>query len=184
MLVTRKSAITIEPKDLRIGDSIVVFRSKGASFCATVHEVTDTSVLFLADESVVRMSMSKSRTDNTPFGTSDVNMWLYGEFYQSLPEEIKGNLIELSIPTYGMIFGHDKLYERFKPDKDECLSLMAIRKYRISDYDNAPEWWWLRNASKKKETAMRFAVVDCHGRGTYSDVDVECGVRPYFRIKK
>ena len=184
MLVTRKSAITIEPKDLRIGDSIVVIPSKGMSFTATVHDVADTSVLFLADESVAYMPMNEEWTNLGGFKASNLNRWLQSEFLDSLPKEIKDRLLELSIPTYGMIFGHSGYYKRCDPDEDESLCLLTVMKYRLSIYNDELNDYWLANATKITYSHAAFATVSYDGNPNFAPAGHRLGVRPYFRIKK
>ena len=111
-------------------------------------------------------------------------MWLKTKFQPELPPYIRNHLVELSIPTYGMIFGHDDWYDNFEPDSDEQLPLMKSRKYRIADFKGESAWYWLQNATKQSVSSASFASVDNYGYAVYGYAGNVVGVRPYFVIRR
>lgn len=114
MNVTRK--IQIATEDFVVGDTITVNVKGLGEFTATAQKITETGTLFMFDNCVA----DKERTG--------LEEWLRTEFTEMLPDEIKKSLMYVSLPTYGMIFGHNNSYNNFKPDDDEQLPLMKNRK--------------------------------------------------------
>lgn len=128
--------------------------------------------------------MNEGDTNKGGFADSFLNRRLYYELGPELPDFIKNRLIELSVPTYGMIFGHDKFYDKFEPDFDDQLPCMKVCKNRISTLEDDTRWYWLRNATKKDVSATDFANVGTHGRANYHHAGGVPGVRPVILIKK
>ena len=101
-----------------------------------------------------------------------------------MPEFITRRLIELSVPTYGMIFGHDEFYDKFEPDSDDQLPCMKVCKNRIATLEDDTRWYWLRNATKKDVSATNFAFVGISGYAYCSGAGSVGGVRPVILIEK
>lgn len=166
MNVTRKVQIVTE--DFVVGDVITVNIKGLGEFTATAQKITETGTLFMFDDCVIE----KER--------EGLEEWLRTEFTEMLPDEIKESLMYVSLPTYGMMFGHDNWYNNFNPDDDEQLPLMKKRKNRVADYKDDYAWYWLENEHKRY--AAYFAVVSNSGNATYSGASVSCGVRPVFEL--
>lgn len=99
------------------------------------------------------------------------------------PHEIKSRVMDISIPTYGQIFGHDEFYNDYlEPDDDEQFYLMSVRKNRIADYKNEYEWYWLRNATKQVVSSNYFACVGSYGDADSCSAPYPGGVRPAFLL--
>lgn len=152
-------------------------------FTATVQKVTEDSVIFMFDDCVTVMPMNGTYTNEGGYERSGLCYWINNVLGQAFPEEIRKKIMDISIPTYGQIFGHDKFYnEHFESDNDEQFELMRKRSNRISDYKNKPEWFWLRNATKKETSASNFALVSGTGGAGYYNASCTGGVRPVFTL--
>lgn len=128
--------------------------------------------------------MNEGDTNKGGFADSLLNRRLYYELRPELPEFITRRLIELSVPTYGMIFGHDEFYDKFEPDSDDQLPCMKVCKNRIATLEDDTRWYWLRNATKKDVSATNFADVDYYGNARYDGAGFVSGVRPIILIEK
>ena len=82
------------------------------------------------------------------------------ELFEAFPDDLKELMVQfdngdnLTLPSYGQMFGHDDFYEdAMEPDQDEQLELMKNRKNRVCDCDGDWCWYWLSNATKKEWSA-------------------------------
>lgn len=110
--------------------------------------------------------MNSDRTNKGGFNASDLCKWLKSDFLELFPDELKSHIKDISIPTYGQMFGHDnEFYEKFEPDNDEQqFELMKDKKNRsFLDLNDYWCWCWLQNATKKEVSADYFARVCRHG---------------------
>lgn len=128
--------------------------------------------------------MNEGDTNKGGFADSLLNRRLYYKLKPELPEFITRRLIELSVPTYGMIFGHDEFYDKFEPDSDDQLPCMKVCKNRIVTLEDDTRWYWLRNATKKDVSATSFAHVYTTGLASYGPAGSVGGVRPVILIEK
>lgn len=129
-------------------------------------------------------AMNEGDTNKGGFADSFLNRRLYYELKPELPDFIKNRLIELSVPTYGMIFGHDEFYDKFEPDSDDQLPCMKVCKNRIATLEDDTRWYWLRNATKKDVSATHFTGVSVYGNANCVIVGSVGGVRPVILIEK
>lgn len=129
-------------------------------------------------------AMNEGDTNKGGFADSFLNRRLYYELRPELPDFIKNRLIELSVPTYGMIFGHDEFYGKFEPDFDDQLPCMKVCKNRIATLEDDTRWYWLRNDTKKDISATSFANVISGGSAAYGNAGGVHGVRPVILIEK
>jgi len=186
MKVMRK--MMIKTNEFCIGDQIKVKVRGMGTFTATVHKILDNGeVLFVFDQCVARRQMNSTNTNEGGFSNSELSKWLYNEFSHKLPAKITSRLIDIGIPSYGMMFGHDEQFYKdyIEPDNDEQLELMKIRRNRVADYEdkeNGCGWYWLSNATKKDWSSAHFARCDSSGRASYHGASASSGVRPYFVI--
>lgn len=168
----------------KVGDQIEVDLDGFGVFTATVQKVYNDAVTFMFDECVATMPMNRTRTNAGGYEASGLCYWVNTTLKDAFPEELKERLIDISIPTYGQMFGHDETYhEYFEPDNDEQFELMKIRKNRISDFNNKPEWCWLQNATKEEVSATIFASVNPNSLMNYfsaTNATNSFGVRPVF----
>lgn len=173
----------IETNSILVGDKILIELAEFGDFTATAQKITEAGILFLFDECVAVRQMNEKGTNKGGYEKSSLCKWINGELLQAFPEELKSRISELTIPTYGQIFGHDEWYERaIEPDEDEQLPLMEIRKSRIADFKNEYEWYWLKNATKRDYSAACFARVDRDGFPAYTYASTSVGVRPVFLL--
>ena len=182
MKVTRK--VQFKTNEICVGDRITVRLSGFGKFTATAQRVTDKGILFLFDEVIARHLMNETNTNEGGFDKSDMCRWLHETVLPAFPEKLRTRIREITLPTYGEIFGHDDFYENFEPDDDEQFELMKRRGNRVCDFEDDWCWWWLRNATKRSVSSAFFARVgsigDAYCRGaSYSD-----GVRPEFWLVK
>lgn len=181
MKVLRKREV--EVKKARIGDQITIQLTEFGEFTATVQKITDRGLWFMFDDYVTSRPMNAKLTNKGGFVKSDLNKWIGDVLLSAFPEDMQGKIENLTIPTYGQMFGHDDWYnDVMEPDDDEQFPLMRKRKNRIADLNNDPEWVWLQNATKRKVSADYFAAVLSNGTAYYTDASDSLGVRPVFLL--
>ena len=167
----------------KVGSQIEVNLDGFGVFTATVQKVTEDHVVLMFDDCIASIPMNITRTNEGGYQKSGLYYWINTVLRKAFPEEIRQHLTDISIPTYGQIFGHDEFYhEYFETDKDDQFELMKKRKNRIADYENKPEWFWLQNSTKKEVSASLFAYVSRLGNATYSLASYSSGVRPVFTL--
>ena len=156
---------------------------------ASVNDLTvvrddERGLLLMFEDCIMESVMNEDHTNEGGFAASVLNLRLWEQLRPELPDFIIERLIKLSIPTYGMIFGHDDFYERFEPDDDEQLPCMKLCKNRIATLENDTRWYWLRNATKKEISSTCFASVNRYGYANYYYAGSAFGVRPIVLIRK
>ena len=178
----------IEVEDYQIGDQIVIPLAEFGEFTATAQKITDRGPLFLFDDYVASRPMNPKPTNKGGFEKSDLNKWMSDVLLPAFPEAMRGKIENLTIPTYGQIFGHDDWYnDVMEPDDDERFPLMVKRTNRVAGFNRFNdlhdyEWGWLQNATKKKVSEARFALVTSNGNATYAGASTFYGVRPVFLL--
>lgn len=181
MDIIRKQMIVNPNNGISVGDQIVVDLTGFGSFTATAQKPTEQGMLFMFDDCVTNHPMNILRSNEGGYEKSDLYEFLNTTLRNAFTEELRNLLIELSIPTYGQMFGHDTLYYKtFEPDSDKRLPFMKKRKNRIADYEDDYEWYWLRNATKGTLSSTYFANVTLYGDVSYSHSSTAGGVRPVF----
>lgn len=168
--------IQIKTDDLMVGDQITVKLKGFGKFTATAQKIEGDKILFLFDEIVTKHCMNEQNKNDGGFDASDLKTWLNDVLLPAFPKKLQNRIKELTIPTYGEVFGHDDYYKNFEPDNDEQLPSMKRRGNRDGDL----EWWWLRNAMKKEKSAACFAYVYDLGLPDYRYASGSGGVRPEF----
>lgn len=141
-------------------------------------------VLFLFDEVIARHPMNETNTNEGGFDKSDMCRWLRETVLPAFPEKLRTRIREITLPTYGEIFGHDDFYENFEPDNDEQFELTKRRGNRVCDFEDDWCWWWLRNAAKRNVSSAYFALVNDHGSPDSTNASNSVGVRPEFWLVK
>lgn len=184
MLIMRKIPMDASVNDLTVGDEILIRTKSFGQQVLTVVRDDERGLLLMFEDCIMESAMNEGNTNKGGFADSLLNRRLYYELRPELPDFIKNRLIELSIPTYGMIFGHDEFYNKFEPDDDFQLPCMDVCKNRIATFEDAPRWYWLRNATKKDVSASRFAGVGYGGYAVCRYAGLVYGVRPVILIKK
>lgn len=180
MIVYKKCKMMIRTADMKIGDQIEIPLRDLGTFTATVHDVTDNGILFIFDDCVTRHYMNSDGTAKGGYEKSELCKWINEELLEQFPTNLKSRIHDLTIPTYGQIFGHDDWYNQaITADDDKQLSLMKIRKNRICTYENDTCWYWLKNTTKSGDC---FAYVDFSGRAGYYDASTIRSVRPAFLL--
>lgn len=181
MKVLRKREV--EVKRARVGDQITIQLVGFGEFTATVQKITDRGPLFIFDDYVASRPINVKRTNKGGFEKSDLNKWMSDILLPAFPEAMQGKIENLTIPTYGQMFGHDDWYNKaIEPDDDEQLPLMVKRMNRVADFNNDYEWGWLRNATKKNMSEVCFAFVSDSGHSGYNSASKSLGVRPVFLL--
>lgn len=171
-----------EVNNIQIGDQITIPLVEFGEFTATAHKVTNEGVLFIFDNYVSKQPMNKKNTNKGGFEKSDLKKWIDTVLIRSFPNELKDRVTNLSIPTIGLLFGHDDEWDNdhFESDTDEQLPLMEDKKNRIAFFNNNWEWGWLKNAMKQEYSAAHFAFVDHDGYAYSNGASYSRGVRPVF----
>lgn len=178
MKVTRK--VQFKTNEICVGDQINVKLRGFGKFTATVQKVTDKEICFLFDDVVTRHSMNETNTNEAGFEKSDMRRWLCETVLPAFPKKMRTRIREITLPTYGEIFGHDNFYENFEPDNDEQFELMKWRGNRVCDFED----WWLRNATKSNVSSAYFAHVNSSGTAGSYYASYSYGVRPEFWLVK
>lgn len=181
MEVMRMQTMWVPDNMIEVGDKIRLSMGDFGGFLATAQKVEGNRTLFMFDDCVAVRRMNVTDTNEGGFESSNLCAWLETVLYPRLPDDIRNKIEGLSIPTYGMIFGHDDWYrEGLEPDMDDQLPLMNVRKNQIASYLNEPEWYWLRNATKNNISSDYFALVDAYGAANHYYALSSYGVRPIF----
>ena len=174
----------IMTNDIQIGDQIKIPLTGLGEFTATAHKISDNGILFVFDECICTRQMNKEETNKGGYEASDLKKWIDNELINLFPNDLRNRITDLSIPTYGMIFGRDYDEwdnEHFEADEDDQLELMKLRKNRIPFYNDNLEWYWLRNAMKKEYSVTCFARVGTDGDAHSNAASYAgTGVRPSF----
>ncbi len=182
MEVIRKQKL--EVTEIRVGDQIVVPLEGFGEFTTTAQKITEKGVLFMFDDCVAKHQMNDDCTNKGGYAKSNMKKWIDTVLLSAFPEELRGRIQDLTLPTYGMMFGHDGWYKRaIEPDGDEQLPLMAKRKNRVADFNNDYEWYWLQNATKQDCSAAFFAYACGYGTAACTASSTSGGVRPVFWLK-
>ena len=180
MIVYKKCKMMIRTADIQIGDQIEIPLMDLGMFTATAHDVTDDGILFIFDDCVTRHCMNSDGTAKGGYENSELCKWINEELLEQFPTNLKSRIHDLTIPTYGQIFGHDDWYNQaITADDDKQLSLMKIRKNRICTYENDTCWYWLKNTTK---SGAFFAFVVCFGLAGCCGAVFVRGVRPAFLL--
>ena len=178
MKVARK--VQFKTNEICVGDQINVKLHGFGRFTATAQKVTDKGILFLFDEVVARHPMNESNINKGGFDGSDMKRWLNEVVLRAFPDKLRNKVTEITLPTYGEVFGHDDFYENFEPDNDEQFEMMKRRGNRVCDFEDDWCWWWLRNATKESVSSAYFAGVGASGYTGYGNASNSGGVRPEF----
>lgn len=156
----QKLELKLDANKIQIGDQIIIPLNGFGEFTATAQKITEKGVLFMFDDCVAERQMNDDWTNKGGYAKSHMKKWIDTVLLSAFPEELRGRIQDLALPTYGMMFGHDDWYKRaIEPDDDEQLPLMAKRKNRVADFNNDYEWYWLQNATKQDYSAAYFADV-------------------------
>ena len=182
MKLIRRTEVQADGTDIpNIGDQLVIELEGLGRFTATAQGHDQGGTWFIFDDCVARRKMNERYTNIGGYENSDLSKWIKDELLKKFPEEIKVRIMEISIPTYGQIFGHDEFYQKYiEPDDDEQFLLMKERKNAIACYDNETAWYWLKNATKRSVSSACFACVNDFGIATYYGAGNTFGVRPAF----
>lgn len=184
MKVLRKQEI--ETTNIQVGDQIVIPLAEIGEFTATAHKITDEGIMFIFDEYVTRRPMNSKDTNKGGFEKSDLKKWMDTVLFTAFPEELRGEIYGLTIPTVGQIVGHEDEWDNknLESDTDEQLPLMKECKNRIACFEDQVAWGWLRNATKEEVSSAFFAFVGNYGYATSSHASTSFGVRPEFWLVK
>ena len=184
MRVIRRTSVEINAKDVAIGDDIAFTLEGFGVFTATAQKIEDDRILFMFTDCVAKMPMNELWTNEGGFDASNLKKWMNTNLFDAFPDGMRRRMSGLTIPSYGMMFGHDDWYENFEPDEDEQLPLMKKRKNRIADFEDDYCWYWLSNATEKQVSSTCFAGVTYDGGADCNSASYSDGVRPIFWLSK
>jgi hypothetical protein len=175
----------LETNAVSIGDQISIKLNEFGEFTATAQKITNEGVLFLFDDIVAVRNMhgtyNDSATNNGGYEQSNLNEWVDSVLLKAFPQTM--NIKELTIPTYGQLFGHDEYYyKHLHQDGDEQFPFMAIRKNRISDFRNSYGWYWLQNSTKEEVSLISYGIVDSNGFAHHDRSTKLYGIRPVLLL--
>lgn len=184
MRVNRTITKTMKAENIQVGDSITFKLKEFGAFTATAQKVEDDKILFMFDDCVAERTMNDVYDNEGGFEASDLKKWMDTELFEAFPLWMRKRMSGLSIPSYGLMFGHDDWYENFEPDEDEQLPLMKKRKNRVADFKDNYCWYWLSNATKQQVSPTYFADVLRNGGANCYAAGNSNGVRPIFYLSK
>lgn len=147
-----KRAIKIETNKILVGDQITVKLEGIGIFTATAQKSYGSLALFLFDDLIdvrpmnEKITKSENEFEEPDMEKSDMEKWLEGVILPAFPKNFE-KIIYIGLPSYGEIFGHDKMYRlNFEPDGEVQLELMKQKENRACCYDGKEcDFWWLRN---------------------------------------
>lgn len=176
--------IELDTNEIKVGDKINIVLKDLGDFTATAQKITEKGIVFLFDDGVIDKAMNENDNSNRGgYNNSDLKRWIDSVLIELFPEDLKSRIVDISIPTYGQILGHDNYYDIFVSDDDEQFELMTIRKNKIADLNNSWNWYWLKNATKKKMSSSDFAYVYYSGDAYCTYASNSSGVRPVFLVE-
>lgn len=177
--------VKVDTNEIHVGDQLPICLKDFGNFTASAHKITDEGAIFLFDNIIATNSMNKLDTNKAGFDNSDMKKWLEDVVLPAFPENIQKNVVGVTLPTYGQIFGHDNFYDEIvEPDNDEQFELMENLKNRICDFDNLPSLYWLKNEMRSFVSPIYFAAVSSIGFPDRYDGLNSTGVRLEFILKK
>ena len=183
MVVFKKCKMMMRMADIKVGDQIEIPLKDMGTFTATAQQITDDGILFMFDDCIARRSMNSECTNKGGYEKSELRKWIENDLFEAFPDYLKSKIHNLTLPTYGQMFGHDDWYEQaIEPDNDEQLPLMKIRKNRVVDFENDYTSYWVKNATKKAFSSDSFAAVNYGGGARWYNAYTVRGVRPVFVI--
>lgn len=179
----------VETERFMIGDRISVELAGFGTFSATAQRVLPEGTLFLFDKCICEMPMNELPTSAGGYERTPLAAFLRSQVLDAFPAELRPRVRELTLPTYGQIFGHDEGYdEYYMPDQDQQFPLMAELRSRISCvfFDGADSicWYWLQNAVLEEISPSLFAHTDRQGRPGAGRSSATRGVRPLFLLAR
>lgn len=186
--------IRVSGDEIQIGDKIDVYLTNLQNFRATVHSITDEYgvnswehhkfITCMFDDCIAEHSMNLTSTNLGGYEVSDICNWLKETIFPLFPSELKDTMTSLTLPTYGMIFGHDDWYKRtLESDNDEQFILMKKRLNKTADLYDDEAFYWLRNATLSLFDTKSFAGVTSEGKPSVFPAQYYFGVRPVFTFK-
>lgn len=179
--------VEIDPNHIQIGDKMDVYLTNISLFKATAHRIEDddtyTYITFMFDDCIAERPMNAARTNLGGYEASDMQKWLKEDIFPLFPDDLKNVITSLTLPSYGMIFGHDEWGDRtLESDDDPQFVLMKKRNNRVADFYDYEDAYWLRNANLQVLSSESFGLVDCEGAHTHCLATYPYGVRPVFTI--
>lgn len=110
----------VETERFMIGDRISVELAGFGTFSATAQRVLPEGTLFLFDKCICEMPMNELPTSAGGYERTPLAAFLRSQVLDAFPAELRPRVRELTLPTYGQIFGHDEGYdEYYMPDQDQ-----------------------------------------------------------------
>lgn len=170
--------------ELKVGDHFEV-PLDDQIISATVQKVTDTEIICMTDDCIMKSSMNDTNINAGGYDASDLKKKIESDLLSRFPKGLQNRITYIAPPTYGQIFGHDEWYHRaIEPDNDEQFELMKKRKNLVADYKDDYSCYWLQNATKPSYSSSHFALVHGLGDAYCSYASNSYGVRVVFGIKK
>lgn len=183
--------VKVNQNEIQIGDKLDIYLTNLQNFKATVHKITEEWVpanntyrkyaTCMFDDCIAEHSMNITSTNLGGYEMSDLNNWLKETIFPLFPTELKDIMGCLTLPSYGMIFGHDDWYKRtLESDNDEQFVLMKKRLNKTADFYDEESFYWLRNATLSLFDVKSFAGVTSEGKPSVFPAQYYFGVRPVF----
>ena len=181
----------VDLSDIQVGDQLEIYLTNLQNFKATVQEIVEENnidsgkrrrlITCMFDDCIAEHSMNTTSTNLGGYDVSDLCGWLKETIFPLFPSELKDVMTSLTIPTYGMIFGHDDWYKRtLESDNDRQFPLMKKRVNRTADLYDEERFYWLRNATLSLFDKKSFCGVNSEGHPSVFPAQYYFGVRPVF----
>lgn len=172
-----KRSFEFETENFEVGDRIDIHLEDYGDFTATAQRVSEEGAIFLFDSIVLMRQLNELESENRGYAESDLRKWLENEFTNAFPEGIRAKIKQITIPTFGQIFGNSPYHSNFEPDNDEQFPAMRECKNRLRLYMDHMNCYWLQNSVKNRGDEY-CALVTNDGCGGYGSAKSRFGVLP------
>ena len=131
-------------------------------------------ISWISKDLVAQHVMNSTKTNEGGWKESELRSWMQGEFYATLPVEVKSSIVNVSktyydystqsilscvdsvwAPSLGEMYGHN--YETLGCENSgaEYTGFFTSEQSRIKTYDGTTISWWLRTARRNNELFRR-----------------------------
>lgn len=174
-------------ENVNVGDKLRLELLRFGTLVSTAQVITNEYVLYLADRSVSVGMMNEKWDNSGGYDESDLKKWIRHFLFPMFPVDIRSKMYDLTIPTYGQIFGNDQwYYDCVNPDIFAQLPLMIDKRNVVAGLDGDDIYYnyWLQNSTKDSVSMASFVHVTPVGTSAFNNATASYGIRPMFKISK
>jgi hypothetical protein len=175
-----------------IGDFFYIENVKHENIKYVIYHVTPYFIIVGSDKILFKKCIDSSNYNSIPFKDTELSKYLNEDYYLSLPDYIRDNIIStkddlrVTIPTLYEVFGDKYNYGKKRFNWGECKSqfdYFKSTKNKTKDFieDNDTWWHWLRTPYASNTTD--FCGASYNGGAIYTRVSAaDGGVSPVFAL--